>query len=128
MFVGNDRKVTVNKGELLSKLKAGLVKHQEEFAKADAGYKEAAVDFLGQALERAKEGDLTNIHFRLQQPGSFTKDFDRAIAMIEMSTAVEIELDEKTFKQWVLGEWDWAGNFEASAMAVGGYLSKRLGK
>ena len=129
MFVGNDRKVTVTKSDLLAKLKAGLEKHQTEFLKADAGYKEAAVDFLELALARAKTGDLTDIHFRLQAPGNFAKDFERAIAMIEMSVQDQVELDEQTFKQWVLGEWAWANNFEASAMAIGGYLgSKSLRK
>lgn len=128
MFVGNDRKVTVTKSDLLAKLKAGLEKHQTEFKKADTGYKEAAVDFLESALERAKTGDLSDIHFRLSAPSNNAKDFDRAIAMIEMSVQDQVELDEKTFKQWVLGEWDWSGNFEASAMAIGGYLSKSLRK
>jgi len=128
MFVGNDRKITVNKADLLEKLRAGLEKHQAEFKIADAGFKQAAVDFLEQAVERAKTGDLSDIHFRLQQPGNFSKDFERAIAMIEMSVQAQVELDEQTFKRWVLGEWEWAGNFEASAMAIGGYLTKSLRK
>lgn len=126
MFVGNERKITVTKSDLLEKLEAGLNKHETEFKKADAGYKEAAVDFLELALERAKKGDLSDIHFRLQAPGNYAKDFERAIAMIKMSVQDQVELDEKTFKQWVLGEWDWAGNFDATAMAIGGYLSKSL--
>lgn len=126
MFVGNERKITVKSAELLSKLREGLEKHEAEYAKASSGYKEAAVDFLEQALERAKTGDLSDIHFRLSAPSNNAKDFERAIAMIQMSVALEIEIDEQTFKRWVLGEWDWAGNFEASAMAIGGYLTKSL--
>lgn len=126
MFVGNERKITVLKVELLEKLRAGLLKHQNEFLKAEAGYKEAAVDFLEEALARAKTGDLSDIKFYLNAPCNFAKDFERAIAMIEMSVQDQVELDENTFKQWVLGEWSWSGNFEASTMAIGGYLSKKL--
>jgi len=130
MFVGNERKITVRKEELLEKLRAGLTKHQTEFAKAKGEYVVAIQTFLEEASKRAEEGDVSDVHIphSLQAPGNFSKDFERAIAMIEMSVESEITLDENTFKQWVLGEWAWAGSFEASAMSVGAYLSKSLRK
>ena len=131
MFVGNERKITVRKADLLLKLELGLEKHQVAFKKAAADHLIAVQTFLSEALDRANSGDISNVHLphSLQAPGNFSKDFERAIAMIEMSTQDEIELDEKTFNQWVMGEWAWAGNFEASTMAIGGYLaSKGLGR
>lgn len=131
MFVGNERKITVRKVELLAKLKEGLEKHQKAFEKGSADHLVAVQTFLKEALERAQAGDLSNVHIphTLERPGNHEKDFNRAIAMIEMSTQDEIELDEKTFNQWVMGEWSWAGGFEASTMAIGGYLaSKGLGR
>lgn len=127
MFVGNERKITVRKVELLSKLKLGLEKHQKAFEEATAGHVVAVRAFLTEALERANVGDVSNVHVprSLESPGNFSKDFERAIAMIEMSVNDEIELDEQTFKQWVMGEWSWANSFEASTMAIGGYLSSK---
>lgn len=130
-FVGNERKIKVYKPELLDKLQAGLAKHRAEYEKAKANHIHAVRTFLAEALERAKAGDVSdvNVPHELQRPGNFSKDFERAICMIEMSVEGQIEIDENTFKQWVMGEWSWAGNFEASTMAIGSYLSsKGLGR
>lgn len=45
--------------------------------------------------------------------------------MIEMSVQDQIVLDEKTFKQWVMGKWDWAGTFEMASASISGYLGSK---
>lgn len=125
MFVGNERKITVLKAELLEKLKAGLAKHQKDFAEAHDDYVKAAQAFVKAAAERVAVGDLSNLDFsrHCEKPRSYAKSFDKAIAMVEMSIGDEVTLDEKTFGEWVLGEWNWAGTFEAYGMAAKSALS-----
>lgn len=125
MFVGNERKITVERDKLLEKLREGLAKHQKAFAQASEDYAQAAVAFLKDAHDRAAAGDLTNLDFsrHCQKPNSYEKDFNKAIAMIEMSVEEMIILDEKTFGEWVLGEWNWAGTFESYGVAAKSALS-----
>lgn len=127
MFIGNDRHIKVGKEELLKKLKAGLEAHKTAFQTAEEQYKQAVIEWFKEGLARVEGGDFTDTQFRLEfsRPQSHAADFETAIAMIEMSVEWEIELDEKTFKQWVMGKWDWSGSFEMSASAIGGYLSSK---
>lgn len=120
MFVGNERKVTVKREDLLEKLREGLAKHKATFAEAQEDYVKAAKAFVVAAAERVATGDLSGLDFsRLcQKPISYESDFDTAISMIEMSVVQDIVLDEKTFKQWVMGKWDWARDFESYGMAA----------
>lgn len=124
-FVGNERKITVEREKLLEKLRAGLAKHKIAFAEAHDDYVKAAGAFVRAAAERVAVGDLSNLDFsrHCQKPVSFEDDFEAAISMIEMSVEGHITLDERTFKQWVLGKWDWAGQFEAYGMAAKSALS-----
>jgi hypothetical protein len=124
MFVGNDRKITVRKAELLEKLNTGLTDHRLAFKQSVEDYSVAVVDFLESATARAKLGDFSDITIQFSAPKNYSKEFERAIAMIEMSVELEIQLDEQTFRQWALGEWNWAREFELSSAAIGGYLTK----
>lgn len=126
-FVGNERKITVDRQDLLTKLKEGLEKHKAAFQLADQQYKQAVVEWFKEGLARVEAGDFSETQFRLEfgRPQNHADDFETAISMIEMSVQDQIVLDEKTFKQWVMGKWDWAGTFEMSASAIGGYLSSK---
>lgn len=127
MFVGKERKVTVRRAELLQKLEAGLEKHKVDFEKSEELYKKALVEWLTETLEKAKAGLITDrdLHHGFSRPTSHIGDFENAVAMVEMSTQSEIELDEETFKQWVMGKWGWTSQFESASASLSGYLSSK---
>lgn len=123
MFVGNERKIPMNKDTLLAKLQNTLEEHQKAVAKATQAWKDAATDFSVDLVDRIANGDYSNMSFDLPRPMDNSKDIERAIAMVKYSVEDIITLDESTFNQWVLGEWSFRGRLNeimlsASAMST----------
>lgn len=121
----HNRTVNVERGELISSLKEGREKHVAEYEQAKADYAEAAVKFLGDALKRAKKGDLSDITFKLPKPESHAAEYDEIIAMMERSVDNTISLDSQSFRAYFLGEWEWKRGFDLAMTSIGGYLGKR---
>jgi len=46
-----------------------------------------------------------------------TRDYDRAIAMLEMSVEGEITVSEADFRTFVMDDWNWRSQFKHSNMA-----------
>lgn len=103
--------VKVKKVELLEKLKANRDAHQAIFEKALEGYRKLCIEHLEQMLAEAKAGKVIRRKVELQEPVNQTKDYDRAIAMLEMSQDDIIELSEIDFQQYVLDDWRWKEQF-----------------
>jgi len=104
--------VTVKKDQLLEKLKANKAEHRKIFEEALEGYRKRVINLLTTHLEAAKAGKKVNLHdFDLYQPQDQTKDYDRAITMIEMSVDDNITLTENDFRAFVMDDWNWQHNF-----------------
>lgn len=107
-------KVTVSKGILLSKVRQNREKHVTEFVETMEGYRQMVIDELDGALSCAHEEedvDFADLFKLARKPESHEKDYDRAIAMLEMSTDGEITLTKREFDQLVMDEWDWKADF-----------------
>ena len=105
------KNVKVQKSELIEKLKENRSNHRAIFEKALKGYRKKAIEVLDAALLDAKEGRHINTYIKLTEPIDQRKDYDRAIAMLEMSIDEEIEVTESEFAQYVLDDWDWKQQF-----------------
>lgn len=103
--------VRVNKSEILDILKKNREDHRKIFLEALTGYRATAIKLLEERLELAKSGKRIELTFRLQQPIDQTRDYDRAIKMLEMSINEDIELTEEDFAMYVLDDWGWKRNF-----------------
>lgn len=114
--------VTVSKKILLSKLKQNRETHLEIFLEAQKGYREAAIVALDKMLDDAKSGKRFQTTIRLVAPMNQTKDYDRVIAMMEMSIDDEIRLTEHEFQMYVLDQWDWKSLFSTSNRAYSATL------
>jgi hypothetical protein len=127
MFVGKERKVTVRREELLEKLQASLEKHRVDFVNAEELYKKAVIEWLKEALAKAEAGQIVDrdLQYTFSRPFSHVGDFESVIQMIEMSTEGVIELDEDTFKQWVMGKWGWSSQFESASAGLVSYLGSK---
>lgn len=55
--------------------------------------------------------------FPLTTPEDHTKDYDRAIQMVEWSIEDTIELDTRQFQQLVMDEWEWKERFDTQIAA-----------
>ena len=109
--------VKVNKGDIVVVLKKNRDEHRTIFLSAVEGYRKRAIEILEENIAIIKKGKLERLYVTLPVPEDHTKDYDRAIKMLEMSVDLEIELSEKDFKQYVLDDWSWQQDFLASNTA-----------
>jgi hypothetical protein len=109
--------VRVRRLDVIKKLQENRDGHRDLFEEALEGYHLAVVEHLTQALKDAKAGKKYTVNVHLPQPQDHTKDYDRTIAMLDMSLDEELELTSVEFAQFVLDDWGWKGDFiQTSAM------------
>lgn len=108
-----ESKITVKKSALLEALRSNREKHSSEYKEAYEGYKVEFVKEAEKLLAYAKDGKFEKTTINCKPPEDHTKDYDRVIRMMEMSTADEITLMEQQFSQYVLDEWRWQHEFKA---------------
>lgn len=104
-------KVTVNKAEALAILKTNRAKHRDIFLEALDGYGKEATKILTQRLEEVKKGSRKQIYISLPEPSDHTKDYDRAIKMLEMNISDTVMLSEQDFNNYVMDDWNWKQQF-----------------
>src|SRR3954468_2858379 len=100
-----------NKEQVLERLRENRANHEKIFLEAQEGFKAAVIKELEARLEAARKGQGISRYLNLAEPVNQLKDYDRAIAMLEMSLDEEIELDEKQFAQYMQDDWSWKGQF-----------------
>ncbi len=108
---GKMENITVKKSELLEILKKNREAHRKIFEEAQIGYRNEAIRLLDKALNDAQEGRKIKTYIQLEAPIDQTKDYDRAIRMLEMSIDEEIDLSEREFAELVLDDWSWKQQF-----------------
>lgn len=106
--------VNVKKDKLMKILLDNRKKHRSAFEKACDDYRVALVGILDDKLRDAKSGKRVEHTISLYMPADQTKDYDRAINMLEMSVDKIINLQEHEFAQLVQDEWTWKHQFSAS--------------
>lgn len=109
------KSVTVRKADLLETLRKNREAHLAIYLEALEGYYKEAFKLLQDQYEELLDAHtkkrLVAIAVYLGQPQNHTKDYDAAIAMLEWSTDETVEVEQKSFRAYVLDEWDWRGNF-----------------
>lgn len=143
--------VKVSKAALLEKLHENRQKHGEQFEEAVIEFRRAIENRLqafafGPAKELARltqergttidrvlkdlDEQLRSEEFsdlvvlRGMAPKHNLKDYDRAIAMVEMSVDDEIELQQHEFRELVLDEWDWSDRLSTTRAQLSVYSNK----
>lgn len=110
----SESKVTIKKTDLLDAVRKNRDTHEKEYLAAREGYRETVIKRLEVTLEGVRAGgsfDLAEFHALASKPTSHTKDYDRVIRMMEMSTADEVTVSETQFSCYVLDEWNWKAQF-----------------
>ena len=101
--------VRIDKHRLLGTVQENREKHRQVFEEAQVGYREMVIKELDAMLQEARGGKRIRRRVELDEPVDQTHDYDRVIAMLEMSVDEVVELDETAFANYVLDDWDWTG-------------------
>ena len=117
-----ESQVTVKKDVLLKTLQANLETHKKDYEEALTGFKEAAKAKLEEHLELLNKDGKVVLQLGLTVPVEYSKEYNRVIKMLEMSTADEIIISESQFNQYVMDDWNWKGAFTANSAM---YANKR---
>jgi hypothetical protein len=110
------RTVTVNKTDLVKKLRENRTQHAGKVNTARGIYRQKVVAELEIRLEQAKNGrdiDPGFLHL-LPIPRDYTEEYDRALAVCEWEVGAEIQLTQEDFNRYVLDQWEWHQAFAAS--------------
>jgi hypothetical protein len=106
--------VTVKRMELLQVLMANREAHREVFLEAQEGYREEAIKEIDRMLEDARKTKIVRRSITLIEPQDHTKDYDRAIRMLEMCVQENVFISESEFAMFVQDDWDWKKQFVGS--------------
>ena len=106
--------IRVRKDDLISVLKKNRGQHCKIFLEAQDGYRAEVITQLDKLLEEAREGRNITSYIEFQEPMDQTKDYDRAILMLEMTTEDEVAVSEADFRSYVMDDWSWKGQFLTS--------------
>lgn len=136
-----ERTVTVNRKNLLEKLRENRDKHQREYRESLEGYRALAQERLVRLREKAlrdveenfdliatklekfdpededrRLGDmvtlLQSMSFSLKVPQDHTRSYDVAIEMAEWEVNETVELMQSQFQCFVLDDWEWQQEFK----------------
>src|SRR5260370_16744644 len=103
--------IKVKKEELLKVLKENRAKHREIFLEALEGFRKKAITEFEKRLEAAKAGKHFDIAIALTLPQDQTKDYDRAIGMLELAFENFVQLAEPEYPQYFMTHCLWNHNF-----------------
>lgn len=119
MLGQHESKVTVKREALLAAIKKNRQKHSEDYIEARAGFRDHVrilATTLAADCEVGKDPELKPLR-QLEEPRSYLPDYDRAIAMLEMSVDDLLEISEERFREYVLDEWNWSDRFRQMSMS-----------
>jgi hypothetical protein len=112
--------------EIIGRVTANRDRHVKEYALALRGYQadmeqeaRALAEKASKIARQAKRGTLTpegehrhGFHFEAEAPKLFERDYNRVLAMLEMTPTDSVSLTEQDFARFVLDDWEWKKDFD----------------
>jgi hypothetical protein len=118
------KEVTVKKEALLLKLKENRITHEKEYDEMMKNYHNKVISGLETLLSKAMLNAKNPVtHLDLPQPKSYLSEYDLIISMIEMSMDSNFTLTQTEYKNYVLNEWNWSGQFDMLKTTYSGKLN-----
>jgi hypothetical protein len=105
------RTVIVDRDEFIDRVRANRDTHRAVFEHALDGYRARLISELERRLRDLRKGRSVDQRIALPEPEDHTDDYDRVLAMAEMSVEETIELDESEFAMYVMDQWRWKQSF-----------------
>ena len=110
------QQVTLNTIEVVAKVRDNRERHQRVYKAAWDGYvKDTRRKLLAESRKLLSKDAPRAVRIIVNAPADHTKDYDRVLAMLQMHTEPTITMDERTFAQFVLDDWDWKDEWVAAA-------------
>lgn len=109
--------VVINKPDLLKVLQENRAAHREFFERAIDGWQILVQKKIEEIVERAKAGDYEHVFYQMVRPEDHTKDYDRAIRMLELDIHDTVRLAEAEFATYVQDDWGWKKQWATSNSA-----------
>jgi hypothetical protein len=116
-------KVVADVKTLIGQVRNNREVHLLTYGKARTEYIKRATELVTRKLAQLKEGRAVGLHFSLDRPRSYAREYDTVITLLELHTAPTIELDALQARSFVMDDWDWKPQFVSSTSA---YLSDEL--
>jgi hypothetical protein len=115
--------ITVDKVDLLAKIRDNRGRHRTVFLAALEGYKQEALRTLRGHIKAIEAGKIPPVSFSLARPEDHTRDYDRVIGMLEMDQGVTFRLDQGAYQNYVDDDWTWKRQWSrlSSSYAPGEY-------
>jgi len=101
------RTISVEKKDLIVKIKENKENHIKEFDKAVEAYREEALRQLRTQLERVEEGAV-DAKLDLITPVNNADNYDKIIEMFDWEVKDVVELQQDEFREYVQDETDFA--------------------
>ena len=113
------KEVRIHKAKLLEIVTKNRGEHRQIFLDAQKAYRDKAIAVLDEQLKLAREGApfVLNKITELSAPEDHTKDYDRAIEMLELSVDDVITLSTSDFANLVQDLWGWSRQWAMSNSA-----------
>lgn len=105
------------KEKLLGQIKTNRDAHAREYETAMVKYRVKVIESLNARLAVAQQNKDVPHSIDVVRPQEYLREYDRAIRMLEMTSASEIDLDAGSFAQLVMDEWSWKQNFASTTMS-----------
>ena len=115
------KNVKIERLRLLNIVIDNKAKHLAEYTEAVVDYKIAVTKVCKYNLSEIEANRIDKLKKVPDQPQTYENSYVRAIRMLELSAEDIIELDELTFNQLVLDEWQWKHSFSTSNTAYKSY-------
>lgn len=109
--------VTVSKTALLEILRKNREEHLKIFEESFSKFKERLAAVLESLLQRVSEGKIPGYLdeiAKVTEPENHTREYDRAIKMLEMEIAENVTISARQFASLVEDEWDWSARWAHS--------------
>jgi hypothetical protein len=116
MIRNGSRTITVNKKNLIEKIKENKKNHIIEYEKAIIAYKKEALKQLKELTKLVEDG-ATDIKLNLTKPINATENYDNLIMTFEWEVNDEVELTQAEFNECVLDQTYFAQEAKMSNMA-----------
>lgn len=124
------KQICVDKNELLKIIRQNRNEHRSIFLEAQKKFRVVAIAALDRSLKLARKGrpfELRQLGV-LAAPEDHTSEYDRAIAMLEMSVDTNIVISDQEFAHFVQDIWRWSQEWAASNLRYVGNTSKSFSK
>jgi hypothetical protein len=105
--------ISMNRSYLIGRVRGNRDKHDKDYAKAHAAWRQVFALELARLQAQAVEGyrglarRLRKFLDKNPEPKSHGREYDAAIEMLELSVDDTVTVHAHEFRQLVRDEWDW---------------------